>query len=228
MSQGFIKTSEIILKNDVLYFIRMNAERAGRDTIVKMLAIKYDRDEVTEAKEYLLKMAMTKLAEANNSLAKEVAQSRKGSKLRTKLIAEGYDIHDTLDALGINVKVMANDPENIPSVNPETLLHDSVVARIGVLEDSNKELMLEVENLKERIKDLATLPPPPLPPSGSVPTTTGAGGGATSPITEAPTVIPKKPLTKQQHQQINKAAVMSAAKASAQAMQEGKTVKDAI
>ena len=47
-------------------------------------------------------------------------------------------------------------------------------------------------------------------------------------LTEAPTVIPKKPLTKQQHQQINKAAVMSAAKASAQAMQEGKTVTESV
>ena len=44
LAHGFIKKSEFILKNNVLFFIRMNAERAGRDNIVKMCAIKYDKD----------------------------------------------------------------------------------------------------------------------------------------------------------------------------------------
>ena len=220
LAHGFIKKSEIILKNDVLFFIRMNAERAGRDNIVKLLAIEYDRDEVTAAKEYLLKSAIVKLTEANQTLAKEVGQCRKGSKMRTKLIAEGYDIHDMLDALGGNVDVMAIDPENVPSVNPETLLHDSVVARIAVLEDINKDLKLEVDQLKDTIKNLAT----PSPASGAVVTSEGA---TSNKVATTPTAISKKSLTKHQHQQISKAAVMSAATASAQAIQEGKTVQDA-
>ena len=213
LAHGFIKKSEIILQNDVLYFIRMNAERAGRDNIVKLLAIQYDKDEVTAAKEYLLKLTIGKLREANQELAKEVSQCRKWSKMRIKLIAEGYDIHDILDALGGNVKVMAIDPEHVPSVNPETLLHDSVIARIVALEDINKDLKFEVDQLKDTIKNLAT----PSPASGAGVTS----GGATS------KKVVTTPLTKQQHQQISKAAVMSAATASAQAMQEGKSVQDA-
>ena len=82
-------------------------------------------------------------------------------------------------------------------------------------------MKLEVEQLKDKIKNLATPPP-----AAAVPSPTG-GSGATSQKT-APNVVPKKHLTKQQHQQISKAAVMSAATASAQAMQEGKTVTESV
>ena len=219
LAHGFIKKSDFILKNNVLFFIRMNAERAGRDTIVKMCAIKYDKDEVTFAKEYLLKSTSEKLKEVNGELAKEVSQGRKGSKLRTKLIAEGYDIHDTLDALGETINVMAVDPELIPAVNPETLLHESVATRVEVLEDINKDLKLELDKLKESIKKLATLPL-----TGSSATSGGAGATSQKSGTTPPA---KKTLTKQQHIQISKAAAMSAATASAQAMQAGKSVQEA-
>ena len=78
MSHGFLRKSEIDLKNDVLAFIRKNAERAGRVPSIKFCEATYGELEVTDTKVYLLSLVSEKLKVKNNALLKEVMKSRIG------------------------------------------------------------------------------------------------------------------------------------------------------
>ena len=67
------------------------------------------------------------LAETDKSLADDVAKNRIESSLRTKRYVESMDIYHVMDTLGARLNILVNNPNNVSSINPESLKYDSVV-----------------------------------------------------------------------------------------------------
>ena len=92
------------------------------------------------------------LAETDKSLADDVAKNRMESSLRTKRYIESMDIYHVMDTLGARLNVLVNNPNNVSSINPESLKYDSVVERVAVLESTVSELKAEKLEMKDQIK----------------------------------------------------------------------------
>ena len=138
-----------MLKNDVLFYVRWNAEHAGHDLVVQKCELAFDDTVISDAKDYLIKEVFITLEKINRSMANDVRKCRGKSNNRSKASAECMDIYQVLDTLGCTVKVIANDIGNISKFNPEFLVDESILQRIIALEEDKKAMQKPLEDDKK-------------------------------------------------------------------------------
>ena len=178
------------IKNDVLYHLFYNRNRTTYATNAKVCETKYGEPAVIKARDYLLSKVKAKFENIDEDLIKPLETERRtssGPNGRTKAAATINDIHSVLQVLETEIEVIPADVENVMDINPESLLSESVVARIEELERKLGIQTEAVETLKGELKMLSTQRPLSVPAAADLETNHGEDAAPTSIVEEAST-----------------------------------------
>ena len=178
------------IKNDVLYHISHNSMRTTYKNNAKYCETKYGDLAVSAARDYLLSKVKAKFDDIDEELIKQLATERRtssGPNGRTKAAAMINDIHTVLQALETKIQVI---PANVDlSINPESLLPESVVSRIEELERKLEIQTKEMESLNGKLQMLSTQRPQGEPAADDLETDRVDDDAPTSTADEAATDI---------------------------------------
>ena len=145
------KSGVVCVKNDVVYYLAYYRSRGNYEVVAKFCETQYGEPEIEAGKKLLIGKTLEKLKEIDELVAKAGQTTRKTSPRRTKAAADILDIWNILKALEDDVNVVPDT--GITHINPESLLPESVCARLHDLEEQMKNLVANItaltsENLK--------------------------------------------------------------------------------
>ena len=159
------------IKNDVLFHIFDNRMRTTYTTNAKVCETKYGEPAIIKARDYLLSKIKAKYENIDEDLVRQLSIDRRtssGPNGRTRAAATINDIHTVLEALETNIQIIPANVENVMTINPESLLPESVVSRLEEVEKRMKTLESVNLNLRGEIQKLLSQVPASEAPTGDL------------------------------------------------------------
>ena len=151
VNSDFSKDTQIVLKNDVLYYIHKNLPSNGGKNLVKTTCDLYTDKLISRAKILMLSQCKEKLKTFDCDVYTASVKRRRKTPNRSSAdvnIGDIINIINAFEAYENDLIIFPENPDKIPSISPEKQTNANIVARIDINADN-------IEQLTQKYNDLA-------------------------------------------------------------------------